>query len=135
MDTEKETLQRRKLQNQQLKQKRKNRLKQNLLLTISVLLFGCGVPPDDWDSVTLEQQQNEFMASADASLERWIVASQFLPREKLQGLQHAGFFEIGDSIYSHHCDPHGNMIRMKYNEENKTWKQIRYETLGCGHDD
>ena len=105
------------------------------MLTISVLLFGCGVPPDDWHSVTLEQQQNEFMASADVSLERWIVASQFLPREKLQGLQHAGFFEIGDSIYSHHCDPHGNMIRMKYNEENKTWKQIRYETVGCGYDD
>ena len=135
MDTEKEIPQRRKLQNQRLKQKLKTRLKQSLLLTSSILLFSCGVPPDDWDSVTLEQQQNEFMASADASLERWIVASQFLPREKLQGLQHAGFFEIGDSIYSHHCDPHGNMIRMKYNEENKTWKQIRYETLGCGHDD
>ena len=101
------------------------------MLTSSVLLFSCGVPPDDWDSVTLEQQQNEFMASADASLERWIVASQFLPREKLQGLQHAGFFEIGDSIYSHHCDRHGNMIRMKYNGENNTWKQIKYETHGC----
>ena len=42
------------------------------------------------------------------------------------------FFEIGDSIYSHHCDRHGNMIRMKYNDENNTWKQIKYETLGCG---
>ena len=120
------------MQNQKLV---KGLLKACLLLTISVLLYGCGVPPDDWNSVTLEQQQNEFMATADASLERWIVASQFLPRKKLQGLQHAGFFEIGDSIYSHHCDPHGNMIRMKYNEENKTWKQIKYETLGCGYDD
>jgi len=66
---------------------------------------------------------------------KWVVASQYLPREKLQGLQQAGFFEIGDSIYSHHCDSHGNMIRMKYNEENNTWKQIKYETHGCGGED
>ena len=71
------------------------------------------------------------MSSMDASLEKCIVASQYLPKEKLQGLQRAGFFEIGDSIYSHHCDSHGNMLRLKYNEENNTWKQIKYETLGC----
>ncbi len=57
--------------------------------------------------------------------ERWIVASQYLPREKLQGLRSAGFFEIGDAIYSHHCDSHGNMIRYKYDDKNKTW----YHTL------
>ena len=28
---------------------------------------------------------------------KWVVASHSLPREKLQGLQQAGFFEIGDS--------------------------------------
>ena len=71
-------------------------------------------------------------AAVDEPQERWIVASQFLPREKLQGLVHAGFFEIGDTIYSHHCDKHGNMIRMKYNEEGNIWKIIKYETLGCG---
>ncbi len=71
-------------------------------------------------------------AAVDEPQERWIVASQYLPREKLQGLQHAGFFEIGDSIYSHHCDSHGNMIRMKYEEEGRIWKIIKYETLGCG---
>ena len=71
-------------------------------------------------------------AAVDEPQERWIVASQFLPREKLQGLVHAGFFEIGNSIYSHHCDKHGNMIRMKYNEEGNIWKIIKYETLGCG---
>ena len=65
---------------------------------------------------------------------KWVVASQYLPKEKLQGLQSAGFFEIGDSIYSHHCDRHGNMIRLKYNEENHTWKQIKYETHGCKTD-
>ena len=70
-------------------------------------------------------------AAVDEPQEKWIVASQFLPREKLQGLVHAGFFEIGETIYSHHCDKHGNMIRMKYNEENNTWKQVKYETHGC----
>jgi len=74
-------------------------------------------------------------AAVDEPQERWIVASQFLPKEKLQGLVHAGFFEIGNSIYSHHCDSHGNMIRMKYNEEGNIWKIIKYETLGCGYDD
>ena len=63
---------------------------------------------------------------------KWVVASYYLPKEKLVGLQSAGFFEINDSIYSHHCDSHGNMIRMKYNEDDHTWKQIKYETLGCG---
>ena len=62
---------------------------------------------------------------------KWVIASQYLPREKLQGLRGAGFFEIGNSIYSHHCDSHGNMIRMKYNEDGHTWKQIKYETHGC----
>ena len=71
-------------------------------------------------------------AAVDEPQEKWIVASQFLPREKLQGLVHAGFFEIEDTIYSHHCDSHGNMIRMKYNEEGNIWKIIKYETLGCG---
>lgn len=63
---------------------------------------------------------------------KWVIASQFLPKEKLQGLQSAGFFEINDSIYSHHCDKHGNMTRMKYDENKQLWKQVRYETLGCG---
>ena len=71
-------------------------------------------------------------AAVDEPQEKWIVASQFLPREKLQGLVHAGFFEIGETIYSHHCDKHGNMIRMKYNGEGNIWKIIKYETLGCG---
>ena len=62
---------------------------------------------------------------------KWVVASQYLPREKLVGLQSAGFFEINKSIYSHHCDNAGNMIRMKYDEEGKLWEQVRYETLGC----
>ena len=60
---------------------------------------------------------------------KWILASAYLP--KMEGYRNAGFFSIQDSIYSHHCDSHGNMIRMKYEEEEKVWKQIKYETLGC----
>lgn len=65
---------------------------------------------------------------------KWVIASQYLPKEKLKGLTGAGFFTIGDSIYSHHCDRHGNMIRLKYDEEGKLWKQIKYETHGCKTD-
>ena len=96
---------------------------------ILLFLIGCGVPPENWKDTRPSDEQ--WMASMDASMERWIVASQHLPKEKLQGLQSAGFFEIGESIYSHHCDSHGNMIRLKYDEENNSWRQIRYETLGC----
>ena len=62
---------------------------------------------------------------------KWVIASMYLPKEKLQGLRGAGFFEIKDTIYSHHCDNAGNMIRLKFDEENRLWKQIKYETHGC----
>ena len=89
-------------------------MKKSLFLIISIfLLFGCAPPTEE------------------AYPPKWIIASQFLPIEKLKGLQRAGFFEIGESIYSHHCDRAGNMIRMKFDEENKLWKQIKYETHGC----
>ena len=89
-------------------------MKKSLFLIISIfLLFGCAPPFEE------------------AYPPKWVVASQYLPKEKLQGLRTAGFFEIGDTIYSHHCDNAGNMIRMKYDEERKLWRQIRYETHGC----
>ena len=62
---------------------------------------------------------------------KWVLASIYLPREKLQGLRPAGFFEIGNSIYTHYCDDKGNMTRLKYNEDGHIWKQIKYETHGC----
>ena len=96
---------------------------------ILLILIGCGVPPEYWKDT--RPSDDQWMASMDVSLERWIVASQYLPIEKLQGLQSAGFFELKEGLYSHHCDSHGNMIRMKYNEENNTWKQIKYATHGC----
>ena len=88
-------------------------MQKTLFLLISILLLsGCAADIEEYPP-------------------RWVVASQYLPKEKLQGLRNAGFFEIGDSIYSHHCDSHGNMIRMKYDEEGKLWTQVRYETHGC----
>ena len=104
-------------------------MQKNLFLLISILLLsGCCVPPEDWHKTHLEE---ELMTSMDVSLERWIVASQYLPKEKLQGLQNAGFFELKEGLYSHHCDAAGNMIRLKYVEDKKAWKQIKYETHGC----
>ena len=100
-----------------------------IIITFLFIFVACGVPPEDWKDTRPSDEQ--WMASMDASLEKWIVASQYLPKEKLQVLQRAGFFEIGNSIYSHHCDRAGNMIRMKFDEENKLWKQIKYETHGC----
>ena len=81
-------------------------------LLIILLLIGCAADTEEYPP-------------------KWVIASTYLPKEKLKGLRSAGFFSIQDSIYSHHCDSHGNMIRMKYEEEEKVWKQIKYETLGC----
>jgi len=85
-----------------------------LTVVIIVLLTSCAPPTEE------------------AYPPKWIVASIYLPKEKLQGLRNAGFFEINDSIYSHHCDSKGNMIRMKYDDDDKLWTQVRYETFGCG---
>ena len=89
-------------------------MKKSLFLIISIfLLSGCAPPTEE------------------VYPPKWVIASMYLPREKLQGLIPAGFFEIGDSIYSHHCDNAGNMIRLRYDEKNQSWKQIKYETHGC----
>ena len=84
-----------------------------LTVVIIVLLTACAPPTEE------------------AYPPKWIVASIYLPKEKIQGLRPAGFFEIEDTIYSHHCDNAGNMIRLKFDEEKKAWRQIKYETLGC----
>ena len=99
--------------------KKKTRGKEIITATLMFLLVGCGVPPEDWGDTK----------------PKWIMATKYLPKEQLQGLQNAGFFEIGDKIYTHHCDPHGNMIRHRFDEEYKLWKQVKYETHGCGDPD
>ena len=85
-------------------------------LSIAMLMFSCAPLEEEYPP-------------------KWVVASQYLPREQLLGLQQAGFFEINDTIYSHHCDINGNLIRHKFDEEYKLWKQVKYETLGCGDPD
>ena len=90
------------------------KIKYLILVTLLVLMFSCA---------PLEYEEYP---------PKWVIATQYLPKEKLKGLQGAGFFEINDAIYSHHCDSHGNMIRMKYDDGGKLWKQVKYETLGCG---
>ena len=34
-------------------------------------------------------------------------------------------------IYVQYCDPEGNQIWMRYNEETHAWRQSRYNSLGC----
>ena len=86
-------------------------MKKSLFLIISILLLsGCSADIEEYPP-------------------KWVIASTYLP--KMEGYRNAGFFEIGNSIYSHYCDSHGNMIRIKFNEEKKSWEKYRYETFGC----
>ena len=34
-------------------------------------------------------------------------------------------------IYVQYCDPGGNQIWMRYNEDKHTWRQSRYNSQGC----
>ena len=66
--------------------------KKSLFLIISILLlFGCASDIEEYPP-------------------KWVIASTYLP--KMEGYRNAGFFEIGNSIYSHYCDSHGNMITL-----------------------
>jgi hypothetical protein len=60
---------------------------------------------------------------------RWVKSLSFLP--PMEGFRNAGFFEFGNVMYSHYCDAHGNMVRIKFNDEKKTWEKYKYETFGC----
>jgi len=79
-------------------------------LLIILLLIGCAADIEDYPP-------------------KWILASTYLPR--MEGYRNAGFFTIDNKIYSHYCDNHGNMVRIKFDEETKTWKRFKYETFGC----
>ena len=82
-----------------------------LTVVIIVLLTSCAPPTEE------------------AYPPKWVIASTYLP--KMEGYRNAGFFELDKTIYSHYCDRHGNMIRIKFNEEKKSWKKYKYETFGC----
>ena len=59
----------------------------------------------------------------------WLRAIETLPQVK--GFSRAGLFTINKKIYVQYCDSGGNQIWMRYNEDKNTWRQSRYNTLGC----
>ena len=59
----------------------------------------------------------------------WLTAIETLPQ--VEGFSRAGLFTINKKIYVQFCDPQGNQIWMRYNEDKHTWRQSRYNSLGC----
>jgi len=59
----------------------------------------------------------------------WLRSLETLPQ--VEGFSRAGVFTINKKIYVQYCDPGGNQIWMRYNEEKHTWRQSRYNSLGC----
>ena len=60
----------------------------------------------------------------------WLRSLETLPQQ-VQGFSRAGLFTINKKIYVQFCDPEGNQIWMRYNEKKHTWRQSRYNSLGC----
>ena len=63
----------------------------------------------------------------------WLRAIETLP--PVEGFSRAGLFTINDKIYVQFCDPQGNQIWLRYNEGKHTWRQSRYNSLGCVDED
>ena len=59
----------------------------------------------------------------------WLRSLETLPQ--VEGFSKAGVFTINKKIYVQYCDPEGNQIWMRYNEETHAWRQSRYNSLGC----
>ena len=59
----------------------------------------------------------------------WLQSLETLPQ--VEGFSRAGLFTINKKIYVQFCDPGGNQIWMRYNEKKHTWRQSRYNSLGC----
>ena len=59
----------------------------------------------------------------------WLRAIETLPQ--VEGFSRAGLFTINDKIYVQFCDPGGNQIWVRYNEDKHTWRQSRYNSQGC----
>ena len=68
-------------------------------------------------------------APFDGSETEWRKSLVKIP--KLEGFINAGFFSMNDSIYSQHCDMHGNQIWMKWDENKELWSKKKYTTHGC----
>ena len=60
----------------------------------------------------------------------WLRSLETLPQQ-VKGFSRAGLFTINKKIYVQFCDPGGNQIWMRYNEKKHTWRQSRYNSLGC----
>ena len=59
----------------------------------------------------------------------WIQSLETLP--KVEGYMQSGVFTINGKLYVQKCDTGGNQIWMRYNEETHSWRQSRYNSLGC----
>ena len=59
----------------------------------------------------------------------WLRAIETLP--PVEGFSRAGLFTINNKIYVQFCDPQGNQIWLRYNEDKHTWRQSRYNSQGC----
>ena len=59
----------------------------------------------------------------------WVYSLESLP--KVEGFMQSGVFTINGKLYVQNCDSGGNQIWMRYNQETHTWRQSRYNTLGC----
>ena len=65
----------------------------------------------------------------DPSPPLWMRSLETLP--PVEGFSRAGVFTINKKVYVQFCDFQGNQIWMRYNEEVHTWRQSRYNSLGC----
>ena len=63
----------------------------------------------------------------------WIRSLETLP--PVEGFSRAGVFTINKKVYVQFCDPEGNQIWMRYNEDKHTWRQSRYNSQGCSDGD
>ena len=59
----------------------------------------------------------------------WLRAIETLP--PVEGFSRAGLFTINKKIYVQFCDPSGNQIWLRYNEDKHTWRESRYNSQGC----
>ena len=59
----------------------------------------------------------------------WLTAIETLPQ--VEGFSRAGLFTINEKIYVQFCDPGGNQIWLRYNEDKHIWRQSRYNSQGC----
>ena len=67
--------------------------------------------------------------AADTRSPLWLTAIETLP--PVEGFSRAGLFTINEKIYVQYCDPGGNQIWLRYNEDKHTWRQSRYNSQGC----